>query len=73
MRISHWEGYAVKNVLVVGGAGYIGSHMAKCLSANGYVPIVLDNLVRGNRQAAKYGPFFEGSMNDAGLLQKIFS
>ncbi len=66
-------GGLLKNVLVVGGAGYIGSHMAKCLSANGYVPIVLDNLVRGNRRAAKYGPFFEGSMNDAGLLHKIFS
>jgi len=63
----------VKNILVVGGAGYIGSHMAKCLSANGYVPIVLDNLDRGSRQTTKYGPFFEGSMNDASLLQKIFS
>lgn len=66
-------GFSVKNVLVVGGAGYIGSHMAKCLSQNGYVPLVLDNLVRGNRQAVRYGPFFEGSMNDGTLLQKIFS
>jgi len=63
----------MKNILVVGGAGYIGSHMAKHLSAKGYTPIVLDNLVRGHRQAAKYGLFFEGSMNDSSLLQKIFS
>jgi len=65
--------FAVKNILVVGGAGYVGSHMAKYLSTKGYVPIVLDNLVRGSRRAAKYGPFFQGPMNDAGLLQKIFS
>jgi len=62
----------VKNILVVGGAGYIGSHTAKLLSKRGYVPIVLDNLVRGHRGAANYGPFFEGSMADSGLLHKIF-
>ena len=63
----------MKNILVVGGAGYIGSHMAKYLSKKGYMPIVLDNLVCGHRRAAKYGPFFDGSMNDSSLLQKIFS
>lgn len=63
----------MKNILVVGGAGYIGSHMAKYLSKNGYKPIVLDNLVCGHRRAVKYGPFFEGSMNDPSLLEKIFS
>lgn len=63
----------MKNILVVGGAGYIGSHMAKYLSKNGYKPIVLDNLVCGHRLAVKYGPFFEGSMNDPNLLEKIFS
>ncbi|MCK4727699.1 MAG: UDP-glucose 4-epimerase GalE, partial [Desulfobacterales bacterium] len=45
--------------------------MAKYLSKKGYMPIVLDNLVLGHRQAVKYGPFFEGSMNDSSLLQKI--
>jgi UDP-glucose-4-epimerase GalE len=63
----------LKHVLVVGGAGYIGSHTAKLLAKRGYVPIVLDNLVRGHRRAAKYGLFFEGSMTDASLLHKIFS
>jgi len=63
----------MKNILVVGGAGYIGSHMAKYLSKKGYMPIVLDNLVCGHRRAVKYGPFFEGSMNDPSLLEKIFS
>lgn len=63
----------MKNILIVGGAGYIGSHMAKYLSARDYMPIVLDNLVYGHRGAVRYGPFFEGSMNDLSLLQEIFS
>lgn len=62
-----------ENILVVGGAGYIGSHMAKYLAGHGYRPIVLDNLVCGHKQAAKYGPFFEGSMNDRELLSRIFA
>ncbi|MBW1740317.1 MAG: UDP-glucose 4-epimerase GalE [Deltaproteobacteria bacterium] len=63
----------MKDILVVGGAGYIGSHMAKCLFRKGYRPIVLDNLVCGHHGAVKYGPFFQGSINDASLLHKIFS
>lgn len=63
----------MKNILVVGGAGYIGSYMCKCLSESGYVPIVLDNLVCGHREAVKWGPFIEGSMADSKLLEQIFS
>jgi len=63
----------IKNILVVGGAGYIGSHMCKYLNRRGYHPIVLDNLVCGHRQAVKWGTFFEGSMGDSDLLRKIFS
>jgi UDP-glucose 4-epimerase len=62
-----------KNILVVGGAGYIGSHMCKHLFRRGYQPIVLDSLVCGHRQAVKWGPFFQGSMSDANLLRKVFS
>jgi UDP-glucose-4-epimerase GalE len=61
------------NILIVGGAGYIGSHMCKDLSKAGYQPIVLDNLVCGHEQAVKWGPFFKGSMSDAGLLSKVFT
>lgn len=61
------------NILVVGGAGYIGSCMSKQLAKHGYIPVVLDNLVCGHREAVKYGPFFEGSMNDRRLLKEIFS
>jgi UDP-glucose 4-epimerase len=62
-----------ENILVVGGAGYIGSHMCKHLFRRGYQPIVLDSLICGHRQAVKWGPFFRGSMSDGNLLRKIFS
>ena len=63
----------MENILVVGGAGYIGSHMCKYLSRNGYQPIVFDNLVRGRRQAVKWGPFIRGSLSDRAILDKVFS
>ena len=42
------------NVLVVGGAGYIGSHCVKQLQAAGHTPIVLDNLVYGHQAAVAH-------------------
>jgi UDP-glucose 4-epimerase len=39
------------NVLVAGGAGYIGSHTVKCLAAAGHQPVIYDNLSRGNKAA----------------------
>lgn len=63
----------MKNILIVGGAGYIGSYMCKYLANNGYNPIVLDNLVYGHREAVRWGPFVEGSMADSKLLKQIFS
>jgi UDP-glucose 4-epimerase len=43
------------NVLVVGGAGYIGSHCVRQLSAAGHHPVVLDSLVYGHRKAVAPG------------------
>ena len=63
----------MKNVLVVGGAGYIGSHMCKHLAKSGYHPIVLDNLVCGHQQAVKWGTFVKGSLNDSELVRRLFS
>jgi UDP-glucose-4-epimerase GalE len=60
------------NVLVIGGAGYIGSYMCKYLAKNGYRPIALDNLVCGQREAVRWGPLFEGSMADSQMLNSIF-
>ncbi len=58
--------------MVVGGAGYIGSHMCKYLANSGYNPIVFDNFVYGHRQAIKWGPFIEGSIGDLKLLRHVF-
>ena len=52
------------NILVTGGAGYIGSHVCKALAAKGFLPITYDNLCRGNRWAVKWGPFEEGDITD---------
>lgn len=61
------------NILVVGGAGYIGSNMCKYLAKHGYKPVVLDDLVHGHLKAVKWGPFIQGSLADATLLRRIFS
>ena len=59
-------------ILVVGGAGYIGSHMVKQLANTGHDVITLDNLSYGYRNAVKYGEFVEGDMGDDKVLDEIF-
>jgi UDP-glucose-4-epimerase GalE len=61
------------NILVVGGAGYIGSHMCKLLNRAGHTPIVFDNLSTGHEKAVKWGPFFHGDILDSPALDKVFS
>lgn len=58
-------------VLVVGGAGYIGSHMVKALHRAGHEPTTLDNLSTGHRDAVKYGRFIHGDLLDAGALSRV--
>lgn len=59
-------------ILVVGGAGYIGSHMVKKLAKAGNDVITLDNLSYGYRDAVKYGEFIEGDLGDDAVLESIF-
>ena len=59
------------NILVTGGAGYIGSHACKALAARGFVPITYDNLSRGNRWAVKWGPFEEGDIGDVERVRTV--
>ncbi|VAW51418.1 UDP-glucose 4-epimerase [hydrothermal vent metagenome] len=59
-------------ILVVGGAGYIGSHMVKQLANAGNDVITLDNLSYGYRDAVKYGEFVEGDLGDNTVLDSIF-
>jgi UDP-glucose 4-epimerase len=61
------------NVLVVGGAGYIGSLMARRLIDVGHNPVVLDDLSTGNRKAVPDGiAFYDGDLADETLLDAIF-
>lgn len=61
------------NILVVGGAGYIGSHMVKKLANCGHEVTTLDNLSTGRRDAVKYGQFVEGDLGDRNTLDALFS
>lgn len=61
------------NVLVTGGAGYIGSHACKALAGAGYIPVTLDNFDYGHHWAVKWGPLVEGDLADKALLRKILS
>jgi len=60
------------NVLVVGGAGYIGSHCVRQLQAAGHRPVVLDNLVFGHRKAvAADVPFYDADLGDEEAVGRI--
>lgn len=60
-------------ILIVGGAGYIGSHVNKELSKQGHETLVLDNLVNGHRELVKWGNLVEGNMGDPQILDKVFT
>jgi UDP-arabinose 4-epimerase len=54
----------MNRILVVGGAGYVGSHTCKALARAGFQPIVFDNLSTGHRRAVKWGPLIVADMQD---------
>lgn len=59
-------------ILVVGGAGFIGSHVNKQLHLQGYSTVVFDNLSRSNRQAVTDGEFIFGDIGSLSDLYKLF-
>jgi UDP-glucose-4-epimerase GalE len=60
------------NVLVTGGAGYIGSHTALALQQAGFQPVVVDDLSTGNAFAAqKFGPFRQGNVGDRTFVEAV--
>ena len=61
------------NILVVGGAGYIGSHVCKALKEAGFHPIVYDNLSNGHSWAVKWGPLVEGDLSNPQALDEVFT
>ena len=69
------------NILVTGGAGYIGSHTCLELLESGYGVVVIDNLCNSSKKSldrvqeltGKTLRFYEGDVRDEGLLRKIFA
>lgn len=59
-------------ILVVGGAGYIGSHANKLLAVKGHETVVLDNLIYGHQAFVKWGSFVHGDLSDVNLLRELF-
>jgi UDP-glucose 4-epimerase len=60
-----------QNVLVTGGAGYIGSHVVRDLGEKGYNPVVFDNLSTGNRAHVLCGEFILGDLKDTEFLEMV--
>jgi UDP-glucose 4-epimerase len=59
--------------LVTGGAGYIGSHVARLLSESGWEVTVLDSFEKGHRAAVKGFGVAEGDIRDPDFLERVFA
>lgn len=59
-------------ILIVGGAGYIGSHINKELTKQGYKTVVFDNLSSGKKDLVKWGEFFEGDLGNIENIREVF-
>ncbi|MFS2151829.1 UDP-glucose 4-epimerase GalE [Rhizobium sp. Rhizsp42] len=64
---------ADETVLVVGGAGYIGSHTCLDLANKGFKPVVYDNFSNGHREFVKWGPAEEGDIRDRARLDEVLA
>ncbi|MDL2404333.1 UDP-glucose 4-epimerase GalE [Rhizobium calliandrae] len=64
---------AGETVLVVGGAGYIGSHTCLDLANKGFRPVVYDNFSNGHREFVKWGPAEEGDIRDRARLDEVLA
>ncbi|MCA9182335.1 MAG: UDP-glucose 4-epimerase GalE, partial [Planctomycetales bacterium] len=58
-------------VLVIGGAGYVGSHTVRKLVRSGHEVVVYDNLSRGHRPSVPEGIFVKGELSDREALQRV--
>ncbi len=59
------------NILVTGGAGYIGSHFCKAAAKAGHKPIVIDDLSMGHKEFVKWGPLYQHSILETDRIRKI--
>lgn len=62
-----------KRILVIGGCGYIGSHMVKCLLDAGFRVTVLDDLSAGYEDSLLGGELVVGDCGDRALLDRLFA
>src|SRR5262245_24825679 len=60
-------------ILVTGGAGYIGSHMAMQLLEAGFEVVTLDDLSGGRREAVTGGSFVRGDIGDSQLVRRVLA
>ncbi|MCD7781767.1 MAG: UDP-glucose 4-epimerase GalE [Methanosphaera sp.] len=60
-------------ILIVGGAGYIGSHVNKALNEAGYETVILDNLSYGHKEAVKWGEFCECDLSNIDDVDEMFN
>jgi len=70
---SAWCAVEKKNVLITGGAGYIGSQTCKALYQAGYQPIAYDNLSKGHKELVKWGPLEIGDISDRQMLKEVIA
>lgn len=63
----------MENIVVTGGAGYIGSHTCKALVRSGFRPVAVDNLSRGHPELAKFGTLEIADVRDTQTLARIFA
>jgi len=67
-----YGGGKITMILIVGGAGYIGSHVNKLLAKNSFKTVVFDNLVYGHREAVQWGEFVLGDLADRDQIRLCF-
>jgi UDP-glucose 4-epimerase len=63
----------MEKILVIGGAGYIGSHTCLDLSRKGFSPIVYDNLSNGHAEFVKWGPLEIGDIRNRKRLDEVIA
>ena len=63
----------MKHILVTGGSGYVGSHVAKLLHEHGYIPVVFDLMAEHKEWANPHWPAVVGDINNTKDLIKIFN
>ena len=69
MKLKNLKG---RPIIVVGGAGYIGSHVCKTISSKGGIPIVFDNFSAGHEHSIKWGPNELVDLRDSQATFKTF-